>query len=266
MLDGLAVISSSLEVESQFRREFHGLEYFPVKEDLRVTAKFVAEPRKIPILNVLGQTDADECPGYVTFQLHGREWKLYPIIEEPGDKRLFFIFRDETAKKETYPAGRFLYSAMPKDGTVVNMFDYTQITNSLLTPDKVPIDFRKFKWIGSVAQDLAVGEAGGRDEAGDGALALDERVGEQRRRMHDAREVAGLEGAVAQDRADTGHDGADRIVVGRQHLAAPLPAGVVVVHHDVGERAADVDSERVAGHAGLPATLPRLLDRVRAWA
>jgi len=44
----------------------------------------------------------------------------------------------------------------PKDGTVVNMFDYTQITNSVLTPDKVPIDFRKFKWIGSVAQDLAV--------------------------------------------------------------------------------------------------------------
>ena len=44
----------------------------------------------------------------------------------------------------------------PKDGTVIALFDYTQITNSLLTPDKVPIDFRKFKWIGSVAQDLAV--------------------------------------------------------------------------------------------------------------
>jgi hypothetical protein len=44
----------------------------------------------------------------------------------------------------------------PTDGTVVSLFDYTQITNSLLTPDKVPIDFRKFKWIGSVAQDLAV--------------------------------------------------------------------------------------------------------------
>jgi tripartite-type tricarboxylate transporter receptor subunit TctC len=44
----------------------------------------------------------------------------------------------------------------PKDGTVIGMFDYTQITNSLLTPDKVPIDFRKFKWIASVAQDLAV--------------------------------------------------------------------------------------------------------------
>jgi tripartite-type tricarboxylate transporter receptor subunit TctC len=43
----------------------------------------------------------------------------------------------------------------PKDGTVIGLFDYTQITNSLLTPGKVPIDFRKFKWIGSVAQDLA---------------------------------------------------------------------------------------------------------------
>jgi len=43
-----------------------------------------------------------------------------------------------------------------KDGSVIGMFDYTQITNSLLTPDKVPIDFRKFKWIASVAQDLAV--------------------------------------------------------------------------------------------------------------
>jgi len=44
----------------------------------------------------------------------------------------------------------------PGDGTVLEMFDFTQITNSLLTPDKVPIDFRKFKWIGSVAQDVAV--------------------------------------------------------------------------------------------------------------
>ncbi len=44
----------------------------------------------------------------------------------------------------------------PRDGTVLEMFDFTQITNSLLTPDKVPIDFRKFKWIGSVAEDVAV--------------------------------------------------------------------------------------------------------------
>jgi tripartite-type tricarboxylate transporter receptor subunit TctC len=43
-----------------------------------------------------------------------------------------------------------------KDGTAIGLFDYTQITNSLLTPGKVPIDFRKYQWIGSVQQDLAV--------------------------------------------------------------------------------------------------------------
>lgn len=50
----------------------------------------------------------------------------------------------------------YVEQVAPRDGTVVEMFDFTQITNSLLTPDKVPIDFRKFKWIGSVAQDVAV--------------------------------------------------------------------------------------------------------------
>ena len=36
------------------------------------------------------------------------------------------------------------------------MFDFTAITNSLLTPEKAPIDFRQFKWIGSITQDVAV--------------------------------------------------------------------------------------------------------------
>ena len=41
-----------------------------------------------------------------------------------GDaKELFYIFRDGTTGKETYPAGRFLYSAMPKDGTVTLDFN-----------------------------------------------------------------------------------------------------------------------------------------------
>jgi tripartite-type tricarboxylate transporter receptor subunit TctC len=44
----------------------------------------------------------------------------------------------------------------PRDGTAIMLFDFTQITNSLLTPNKVPKDFRRFSWIGSVAQDLAV--------------------------------------------------------------------------------------------------------------
>jgi tripartite-type tricarboxylate transporter receptor subunit TctC len=44
----------------------------------------------------------------------------------------------------------------PKDGTAIDTFDYAQIGNSRLTPDKIKIDFRKFSWIGSIAQDLGV--------------------------------------------------------------------------------------------------------------
>jgi tripartite-type tricarboxylate transporter receptor subunit TctC len=51
---------------------------------------------------------------------------------------------------------QYVQRIAPKDGTVVEIFDFTQITNSLLTPDKVPVDFRKFQWIGSVAEDVAV--------------------------------------------------------------------------------------------------------------
>lgn len=50
----------------------------------------------------------------------------------------------------------FLNRQAPTDGTTIGLFDFTQITNSVLTPDTVKIDFRRYQWIGSIAQDLAV--------------------------------------------------------------------------------------------------------------
>ncbi|HYL35682.1 MAG TPA: DUF1684 domain-containing protein [Bryobacteraceae bacterium] len=103
--------------ESKTRREFTGLRWFPVNESYRVSAKFIAypKPRMIPITNVLGETEPEASPGYVEFSLNGRPLRLDPVAE---DNRLFFIFRDLTAGKETYPAGRFLYADMPKNGVV----------------------------------------------------------------------------------------------------------------------------------------------------
>lgn len=120
--------------DSEYRRNFHGLEYFPADEQFRVTARFVSEPRKIPILNVLGQTDPEECPGYVVFRLRGQELRLYPVLEEPGAKELFYIFRDQTAGKETYGAGRFLYSDLPKDGQVTLDFNKAYNPPCAFTP------------------------------------------------------------------------------------------------------------------------------------
>jgi uncharacterized protein (DUF1684 family) len=99
--------------ESALRRDFKGLKWYPVGASWRVTARFVDEPRKLPVPNVLGQTELLPCPGYAVFTVNGREVRLYPTQE---GKRLFFVFRDQTAGKETYGAGRFLYSDVAQGG------------------------------------------------------------------------------------------------------------------------------------------------------
>jgi uncharacterized protein (DUF1684 family) len=111
--------------ESEPRRSFSGLRWFPVRGDMRVEARFVPwpSPRTISIPNVLGQVNDLPSPGYAEFTLAGRRLRLEPVIEEPGAQELFFIFRDQTAGKETYPAGRFLYAPMPQDGAVVLDFN-----------------------------------------------------------------------------------------------------------------------------------------------
>jgi len=109
--------------DSEYRRNFRGIEYFPARPEYRVAARFVAEPRTVAILNVLGQTENYPSPGYAVFRLEGKELRLRPYLEEPGDTHLFYVFRDQTSGKETYGGGRFLYSDMPRDGQVVLDFN-----------------------------------------------------------------------------------------------------------------------------------------------
>jgi len=120
--------------ESPFLRDFQGIESFPANEDYRVTAKFVAEPRKIPITNIVGQTEPEDSPGYVVFRLHGQEYRLRPVLDDPGSESLFFIFRDLTSQKETYGAGRFLDTEPPKDGQVVLDFNKAYNPPCAFTP------------------------------------------------------------------------------------------------------------------------------------
>jgi uncharacterized protein (DUF1684 family) len=138
--------------ESPARVGFKGLSYFPVDPAWRVTAKFVPydTPHPIDITNVLGQTDKMPSPGYVSFTVAGKELRLEPVIEEPGAKELFYIFRDLTSGKETYGAGRFLYSEMPKDGTVALDFNkaysppcaFTRYATCPLPPRQNRLDVR----------------------------------------------------------------------------------------------------------------------------
>ena len=88
-------------------------------------ARFVPHPELKPIAvpNILGQVEKMPSPGYAVFELGGREHRLEGVFEEPGATELFFIFKDKTSGQETYPAGRFLYSGLPKDGTLVLDFN-----------------------------------------------------------------------------------------------------------------------------------------------
>jgi hypothetical protein len=111
--------------QSPLLEEFTGLRWFPVREEYRVNSRFVpySSPKKVPVPNILGQVEQLPSPGYVVFTVGGKEVRLDPVLEEPDATELFFIFRDQTAGKETYPAGRFLYTPMPKDGALVLDFN-----------------------------------------------------------------------------------------------------------------------------------------------
>jgi hypothetical protein len=109
------------------RLNFKGLEYFTVDLKWRFEAKFEQyNPAKvIQIVNVLGQVSNDTCPGAVVFEVEGKSYRLDALKE---GKELFIIFHDETAGKETYGMGRYLYTEMPDSNNNV-VIDFNKAYN-----------------------------------------------------------------------------------------------------------------------------------------
>jgi tripartite-type tricarboxylate transporter receptor subunit TctC len=50
----------------------------------------------------------------------------------------------------------YLDTAAPRNGTVMATFNFGQIGDSRMMPEKVKVDFREFSWIGSISQDLTI--------------------------------------------------------------------------------------------------------------
>jgi uncharacterized protein (DUF1684 family) len=138
--------------QAPLRLAFRGLDWYPVDERWRVTAKWIPydPPKKVAVPNVLGQVSEIPSPGRAVFTVDGREHTLEPVLEAPDDKELFFIFRDATAPRETYGAGRFLYAGMPKDGQIVLDFNkaysppcaFTKYATCPLPPRQNRLDVR----------------------------------------------------------------------------------------------------------------------------
>ena len=51
---------------------------------------------------------------------------------------------------------RYLDLTAPKDGTVMTIFNSGLVTQSIVQPDRVDLDFRKFAWVGAVTPDFRV--------------------------------------------------------------------------------------------------------------
>lgn len=94
---------------------FQPLEYFPIDPNLRVTGTLRAfdEPKIMDVGTVIeGLGYRPESPGTIAFEIEGETYELEAY--ESGDS-LFFVFGDKTSGRETYPAGRFLYSSQPDE-------------------------------------------------------------------------------------------------------------------------------------------------------
>lgn len=116
------------DTESERRRHFAGIDYYPIDPAWRITADWVPfeKPREVMISNILGQESPATVLGKVVFEHDGRTIELLPLQETLGEP-LFFIIADETSWRETYGAARFVYADPPVDGKVV--IDFNQAIN-----------------------------------------------------------------------------------------------------------------------------------------
>ncbi|HVR40281.1 MAG TPA: DUF1684 domain-containing protein [Thermoanaerobaculia bacterium] len=122
--------------ENEARTHFKGLDYFPVDPKWRIEAKFEPynPPKKVAIVDVLGQTNEETSPGAIVFTVDGQTVRIDPILEQ-GAKDFFIIIKDATSRDATYPAGRYLYASPPgPDGKVIVDFNKAYNPPCAFTP------------------------------------------------------------------------------------------------------------------------------------
>jgi hypothetical protein len=117
------------DLDSDARRAFRGLDYFPIDPSWAFVARFepYAPAHHVSIVNVLGDEVDMLSPGAIVFERDGREWRLDALLEAAGDDHLFVMFADGTSGHETYGAGRFLHVPLP-DGSALKV-DFNQAYN-----------------------------------------------------------------------------------------------------------------------------------------
>ncbi|WP_425153235.1 DUF1684 domain-containing protein [Candidatus Palauibacter sp.] len=91
-------------------------EYFPIRNEWRVTARFepYPEPRTVSLADVRGGTLENTAPGDLVFRANGGEHRLMAFAT--ASSRSYFIsLWDSTAVTDTYQAGRYMRAPLPDD-------------------------------------------------------------------------------------------------------------------------------------------------------
>jgi len=98
------------DLDSPARKGFAGLRYFPVDTRLKVEGRFepYEKSREVKVPSAHGPDQTMLAAGLIRFTVAGTGCALEVFGESANDKEFFIVFRDRTAGKETYGAGRFL--------------------------------------------------------------------------------------------------------------------------------------------------------------
>jgi uncharacterized protein (DUF1684 family) len=121
--------------ESPLFAAFHGMAHFDLDPSWRIVARWEPydPPKRIGIPTILGTIEESPSPGAAVFERDGMTYRLEPILEQGSDE-LFFIFGDQTNARETYGAGRFLYTPMPTGDRLVLDFNRAYNPPCVFTP------------------------------------------------------------------------------------------------------------------------------------
>ncbi|MBO6496055.1 MAG: DUF1684 domain-containing protein [Roseivirga sp.] len=106
------MLSSNSPLIEEDKQNFTGLNYYPIDEEFKVTARIEKTNNKQPIF--IESTTGEQLKyipfATATFELRGQQHSvmLYQDWEEKDPNKLSLMFADETSAIETYGGGRYL--------------------------------------------------------------------------------------------------------------------------------------------------------------
>lgn len=116
------------------RKTYPVFTWYPVSEEYRIAASYIRyrTPRVIQMPDIFGSLGDEKLDGEVKFRFAGIDFRL-PVNQEKNGS-LFVQFKDLTAGKTTYPAGRYHYTEPPRYDQVFVDFNRAYNPPCVLTP------------------------------------------------------------------------------------------------------------------------------------